>query len=72
MHQFSLSSDHVHKVVKDRIFSVAVHPSCEQVIVAAGDKWGKIGFWHMVRVAYYFMEAEKGLPCFHNNVCGNS
>ncbi|PVD34093.1 hypothetical protein C0Q70_05356 [Pomacea canaliculata] len=33
------------KVCKDRLFSVAVHPSSTKVIAVAGDKWGQMGFW---------------------------
>nr|XP_054757694.1 WD repeat-containing protein 76-like [Lytechinus pictus] len=36
---------YVAKVVPERIFSVVVHPSVDKTIVAAGDKWGKIGLW---------------------------
>ena len=40
----------VAKVVPNRIFSVAIHPSESKVLVVAGDKWGKIGFWDVVSV----------------------
>ncbi|XP_013390792.1 WD repeat-containing protein 76 [Lingula anatina] len=43
--RMKLHEDRVAKVVKDRIFSVAVHPSETRVFVCAGDKWGKIGLW---------------------------
>lgn len=36
------------KVCKDRLFSVAVHPSSTKVIAVAGDKWGQMGFWDVV------------------------
>ena len=40
----------VEKVTKDRIFSLAVAPSTdEKTFVLAGDKWGKIGIWDVVR-----------------------
>ena len=32
------------KVVKERIFSMAFHPSPQVPLVVAGDKWGQIGF----------------------------
>jgi hypothetical protein len=32
-------------VVPSRIFSLAVHPTESKVLVAAGSKWGDIGFW---------------------------
>lgn len=43
-----LTEEHVAKVVKDRIFSAAFHPSVSQLLVAAGDKWGKVGLWSLV------------------------
>ncbi|XP_063304767.1 WD repeat-containing protein 76 [Pelobates fuscus] len=42
----SLLDNGVAKVVRDRIFSVAVHPSESQILVAAGDKWGQVGLWN--------------------------
>lgn len=39
---FGLREEDVIKVVKDRIFSMAVHPSTEQTVFA-GDKWGHLG-----------------------------
>ncbi|RXM95302.1 WD repeat-containing protein 76 [Acipenser ruthenus] len=41
----TLQEDHVAKVVKNHIFSVAVHPCTSTVLVAAGDKWGRVGLW---------------------------
>ena len=29
----------------NRIFSLAIHPSQTKLLVAAGGKWGSIGFW---------------------------
>ena len=29
----------------DRIFSLAIHPTQSKVLVAAGGKWGALGFW---------------------------
>lgn len=43
-----LTEEHVAKVVKDRIFSAAFHPSVSSLLVAAGDKWGKVGLWNLV------------------------
>lgn len=36
------------KACKDRLFSVAVHPTTEKVLAMAGDKWGRLGFWDIV------------------------
>nr|KAG5694010.1 hypothetical protein BaRGS_002464 [Batillaria attramentaria] len=33
------------KLCKDRLFSVALHPSSTKVLAMAGDKWGRLGFW---------------------------
>ena len=43
-----LNLDHdVAKVVPDRIYSVACHPSSEHLLVAAGDKKGFLGLWNV-------------------------
>ena len=39
----TIGPERVAKVVPDRIFSLALHPGCEKIVVAAGDKWGKVG-----------------------------
>ena len=36
------------KVVPNRIFSIAVHPTQSKVLIAAGGKWGSIGFWDIL------------------------
>ena len=46
-----LFESRVKKVTKDRIFSLAVHPSEQTNLVVAGDKWGKIGFWTFVSIS---------------------
>ncbi|XP_030614386.1 WD repeat-containing protein 76 isoform X2 [Archocentrus centrarchus] len=42
-----LNEDKVAKVVKDRIFSAAFHPCTSSLLMAAGDKWGKVGLWKL-------------------------
>nr|XP_028561959.1 WD repeat-containing protein 76 isoform X1 [Podarcis muralis] len=42
-----LREDSVAKVVRNRIHSVAIHPSESRTLVAAGDKWGQIGLWDL-------------------------
>lgn len=49
-----ITEDQVAKVVKDRIFSAAFHPCTSSLLMAAGDKWGKVGLWKMVCVLYLF------------------
>ncbi len=39
----------IDKVVPDRIFSLAVHPTAEKLLVAVGDKWGRLGLWVMLK-----------------------
>ena len=41
----TMSDENVAKVVPFIIFSLAVHPTQSKLLVAAGDKWGSIGFW---------------------------
>lgn len=44
----SVDSDHqVAKVVPDRIYGIAAHPSPHQLIVCAGDKSGYVGIWNV-------------------------
>ena len=43
-----LSNSRITKVTKDRIFSLAIAPVTDKVLVLAGDKWGKIGVWDTV------------------------
>ncbi|XP_041798181.1 WD repeat-containing protein 76-like [Chelmon rostratus] len=42
-----ITEDRVAKVVKDRIFSAAFHPCTGSLLMAAGDKWGKVGLWKL-------------------------
>jgi len=55
IHALSVDEDTcVSKVVPDRIYSVAFHPSPHKLIAVAGDKQGYIGFWdvdHQIHAA---------------------
>nr|XP_020475592.1 WD repeat-containing protein 76 isoform X2 [Monopterus albus] len=42
-----ITEERVAKVVKDRIFSAAFHPCTSSLLMAAGDKWGKVGIWKL-------------------------
>ncbi|XP_026149685.1 WD repeat-containing protein 76 [Mastacembelus armatus] len=42
-----ITEDRVAKVVKDRIFSAVFHPCNSSLLMAAGDKLGKIGLWKL-------------------------
>ncbi|XP_074467734.1 WD repeat-containing protein 76 [Sebastes fasciatus] len=42
-----ITEDRVAKVVKDRIFSAAFHPSTSSLLMATGDKGGKVGLWKL-------------------------
>lgn len=46
-----ITEEKVVKVVKDRIFSAAFHPCSSSLLMAAGDKWGKVGLWNLVSFA---------------------
>ena len=48
LNKLTLRADRVAKVVPDRIFSLAIHPTEDKTLVMAGDKWGKLGFWDVV------------------------
>ncbi|XP_058011726.1 WD repeat-containing protein 76 isoform X2 [Ahaetulla prasina] len=64
-----LREEHVAKVVKNRIYSVAVHPSESRTLVAAGDKWGQIGIWDLdsssENGAYVFIPHSQAVSCLH-------
>lgn len=47
-----IREDDVVKVVKDRVFSAAFHPCSSSLLLAAGDKWGKVGLWNMVSCTF--------------------
>ncbi|XP_065573424.1 WD repeat-containing protein 76-like isoform X2 [Artemia franciscana] len=42
---FNISDEHVVKITKDRIYSMAVHPSVLRRLVIAGDRKGYVGLW---------------------------
>ncbi|XP_054471903.1 WD repeat-containing protein 76 [Anoplopoma fimbria] len=42
-----ITEDRVAKVVKDRIFSAAFHPCTSSLLMATGDKLGKVGLWKL-------------------------
>ena len=43
-----ITAEQVAKVVPQRIFSLAVHPTESKVLAFAGDKWGRLGLWDVV------------------------
>ncbi|XP_045176801.2 WD repeat-containing protein 76-like [Mercenaria mercenaria] len=43
-----LVAERVAKVVPERTFSIALHPSDTKVIAVTGDKWGKLGIWDVL------------------------
>jgi len=47
--KLSLAENDCVKFLPDRIFSLQFHPSHSNVILAAGDKWGRIGIWNIGR-----------------------
>ncbi|XP_037766046.1 WD repeat-containing protein 76 isoform X1 [Chelonia mydas] len=64
-----LSEDAVTKVVKNRIFSVAIHPSESRTLVAAGDKSGQIGLWDLNSKSedgvYVFIPHSQPVSCMY-------
>ncbi|KAM4749059.1 WD repeat-containing protein 76-like [Rhinophrynus dorsalis] len=45
--KMTIREEAVAKVVQNRVFSVAIHPSESRTLVAAGDKCGQVGLWDM-------------------------
>ncbi|XP_034638721.1 WD repeat-containing protein 76 isoform X1 [Trachemys scripta elegans] len=64
-----LSEDAVTKVVKNRIYSVAIHPSESRTLVAAGDKSGQIGLWDLNSKSedgvYVFIPHSQPVSCMY-------
>ena len=46
--KLQITEKRVAKVVPTRSFSVAFHPTTDKVLVATGDKWGRLGLWDVV------------------------
>ncbi|KAM9374911.1 WD repeat-containing protein 76 [Phaethornis superciliosus] len=77
-YQDSLSSmvlceDNIKKVVKNRVCSMAIHPSESIIFVAAGDKWGQIGLWNVSckseEGAHVFFPHNDPVSCMHFSPC---
>ena len=49
MQSLEITEGHVAKLVPHRIFSMAFHPAKYKTLVLAGDKWGTLGIWDVVR-----------------------
>lgn len=50
-----ITEERVRKVVKSRIFSVAVHPTVDKILVGAGGKWGAVGLWDVVSIFWEYL-----------------
>ena len=48
LQNLKITDETVAKVMPFRIFSLAIHPTESKLLVAAGDKWGSIGFWDVL------------------------
>ena len=46
-----ITADQVAKVVPQRIFSLAVHPTESKILAFVGDKWGRLGLWDVVSIS---------------------
>lgn len=53
MSRLRLAEDGVVKLTASRVTSVALHPSCERILGAAGDKLGGLGLWDVSSGAVY-------------------
>lgn len=53
MQSLEITEGHVAKLVPHRIFSMAFHPAKYKTLVLAGDKWGNLGIWDVVRNWFY-------------------
>lgn len=49
MQSLEITEGHVAKLVPHRIFSMAFHPAKYKTLILAGDKWGNLGIWDVVR-----------------------
>lgn len=70
LRSMTLVEERVAKVTKNRIFSLAIHPSESQTLVAAGDKWGGVGLWHLGHESadggvYMFEPHSRPVGCLH-------
>ncbi|KAJ1179158.1 hypothetical protein NDU88_004394 [Pleurodeles waltl] len=70
LRSMTLVEERVAKVTKNRIFSLAIHPSETRTLVAAGDKWGEVGVWHLGQESadegvYKFEPHSRPVGCLH-------
>ncbi|XP_069480291.1 WD repeat-containing protein 76 isoform X2 [Ambystoma mexicanum] len=70
LRSMTLGEEQVAKVTKNRIFSVAIHPSESRTLVAAGDKWGQVGLWNLDDRSsddgvYVFEPHSRPVGCLH-------
>ena len=56
-----IDEQHVVKLVPNRIFSLTFHPAKYKTLLFAGDKWGNLGVWDVVRI---IIKSEKVLSFF--------
>ena len=52
--RLKIKEGRIAKLVPHRIFSMAFHPAKYKTLVLAGDKWGKLGIWNVVRDLFLF------------------
>lgn len=48
LQKMRINEDQVAKVVTNRIYCAAFHPSCSSLLMAAGDTIGNVGLWGLV------------------------
>ncbi|XP_015493914.1 WD repeat-containing protein 76 [Parus major] len=68
-----LSEENIRKVVKARVCSMAIHPSENTILVAAGDKLGHIGLWNVScrteEGHHMFIPHSFQVNCMHFSPC---
>ena len=62
-----ITAEQVAKVVPQRIFSIAVHPTEGKVLAFAGDKWGRVGLWDVVSKILY-LSSVYNVGCFAHGI----
>ena len=50
--RLKIKEGRIAKLVPHRIFSMAFHPAKYKKLVVAGDKWGNLGIWDVVRAHF--------------------
>ena len=66
-----ITPERVTKVTKERVYSVAVHPSRDKVLVCVGDRGGRLGLWDVVSIRQTNKHSYIVHVLFFINYCRN-